>query len=94
MSGRRPLNLGTAPSQPPGEAGQIVRWIDRAFRALELASNEDLATFFDEFGHEGTLVETRTIDLNTPSAANVAAVVATLISDVKKRGSRRKREET
>ncbi len=68
MSGRRPLNLGTAPSQPPGEAGQIVRWIDRAFRALELASNEDLATFFDEFGHEGTLVETRTIDLNTQGA--------------------------
>lgn len=90
MSGKRPYNFGTAPR----DAKALIPWIDRAFRQLESASQEDLATVFDEYGSTGPLTPTRTIDLVTPSVANLAAVLATLVDDIKKRGSRRSREET
>jgi hypothetical protein len=91
MSGKRPFNFGTP---PVGARDPMVQWIDRAFRQIEIASQEDLSTVFDEYSYTGTLTETREVDLTTPSVANLAAVLATLIVDIKKRGSRRKREET
>lgn len=90
MSGKRPYNFGS----PPGsERTPTVQWIERALRQIETASQEDLATVFDEYGHTGTLTPTRTIDLAAPTAANVAAVLATLVADIKQRGSKRSREE-
>lgn len=38
------------------------------------------------YGITGTLTPTRTIDVSTPTAANAAAVLATLLDDLKQRG--------
>lgn len=91
MSGKRPYNFGAPPGASTSDP--VVQWIGRALREIENQSQDDITTVFDAYGFTGTLTETREIDLAAPSAANIAAVFATLISDVKKRGARRTRED-
>lgn len=60
------------------------------FRELERASHEgDLTEIAQNYTLSGTLTPTRTLNLTSPTAANIAAVLGTFISDLKKGGSNR-----
>lgn len=76
----RPLTLGS-PSDLPG--------VVRALREIENASFDSIETVADAYTISGTFTETRTLNVTTPSTANLAAVLATIITDLKKRGAKR-----
>lgn len=83
----RPVFLQGAPMGTPE---QKLQWLEDAVRNLAGASTDqnpvDIAS---EYTITGTLTPTRSIDVTTPTAANIAAVLATLISDLQKGGSTR-----
>lgn len=60
-----------------------------ALREIERASYEEIAEVADAFTISGTLTETRTLDVDSPSSANLAAVLGTLIADLKRRGTKK-----
>lgn len=64
-------------------------WVRQCLREIETASYEDVSEVADGFTVDGTFTETRTLDLDSPSEANIAAVLATFITDMKKRGAKR-----
>lgn len=68
-------------------------WAIRALREIELASFEDIEATFDEYTVEGTITETRTFNAATASATDLRNVLATIISDIQKRGSKRQLNE-
>lgn len=75
-----------------GDAGgddDFARWVKAALKEIEMASFDDIQTVADAYSITGTLTETRAINVTTPTAANCAAVIATLLNDLKKRGARR-----
>lgn len=76
----RPISLG--------QLGSMTD-IQRALRDIERASREGIENVADSFSITGTLTETRSLNVDTPSLANIAAVLGTLISDLKKRGAKR-----
>jgi hypothetical protein len=78
----RPLALG-APIP-----GRELEWIQQALREVEDASYEDIAEVADAFSANAAFTETREVNVSAPTAANLAAVLATLLSDLKKRGSK------
>lgn len=78
----RPLALGTV------IPGREMEFIMAALREIENASYEDIAEVSDAFDANSTFTETRTINVTAPSVANLAAVLATFISDMKKRGAK------
>lgn len=77
------LMLGT-----PTGAGD-VGWAHRALKTIERASFEDIETLFDDLTISGTYTDTRTLDADTATLADLIAFVATLISDIQKRGQNR-----
>lgn len=79
----RPLSLGS-----PIKDGDL-RWIMDALREIERASYEDIAEVADAFAVTGSLTETRTLDVGSPTAANIAAVLGTLLADLKRRGTKK-----
>lgn len=81
-----PVSLGYPLTDSP-EA--FMEWVKTAMRTIEEASYEDIAEVADGYTITGTLTETRDINVTTPTAANVAAVLATLITDLKRRGQKR-----
>mgnify|MGYP001316376375 CR=1 FL=1 len=70
-------------------AGQELQWVMDALCEIERASYEEIAEVADAFTISGTLTETRILDVDSPSAANLAAVLGTLIADLKRRGTKR-----
>ncbi len=81
----RPVSFGSAPSDPKA----FRDWIVRAFRQVDIASNDiDPARIADAFT-VSNYTETRTLDAGTATATDIANVLATLIDDLKKRGSKR-----
>lgn len=77
----RAISLG----QPLND-NDFAKWALEALREIERASYEDIAEIADSYNVTGTLTETRDLDVDTPTAANIAAVLGTLIADLKKRG--------
>lgn len=81
-----PLSLG----QPLGNSPEaFMEWVRVALKEIERASYEDIAEVADGYTITGTLTETRDLDVTTPSTANIAAVLGTLITDIKRRGQKR-----
>ncbi len=83
----RKLALG----QPPTNASleDRVKWIERAIQKISQASHDiDVFDIADKFVITN-LTEDRTIDVNSTSLAELADIVGTLISDMKKRGAKR-----
>ena len=81
-----PVSLG----QPLGNSSEaFMEWVRVALNIIETASYEDIAEVADGYTITGTLTETREINVTTPTAANVANVLATLITDLKRRGQKR-----
>lgn len=70
----------------PLNDNDFAKWALEAFREIERASYEDIAEIADSYSITGTLTETRDINVTAPTAANLAAVLGTLITDLKKRG--------
>ncbi len=61
----------------------------RALRDIETASREDIETVADGFSVSGSFTETRSLNVTAPSTANIAAVLATFLTDLKSRGQTR-----
>lgn len=78
----RRLALG-APS-----AGNFMEWVIRSLKQIEQASAEDIAEVADAYTIEN-LTPTRTLVVSTATAADVAAVLGTFITDMKNRGAKR-----
>lgn len=68
-------------------------WYQRALKIIEEASYEDAETVFDEYTVTGAFTETRTLDTATATTADLVALLATLITDIQKRGSKRNPNE-
>lgn len=80
----RRLTLGQ-----PISSADFARWATEALREIERASYEEAVEVADAFTITGTLTETRDLDVSTPTAQNIADVLATFINDLKKRGTNR-----
>ena len=75
----------------PGNAAtdQRLDWCIRAIQELARAANEDPIKVFDSYATDATVAVTRTLNVTSPSPSNIAAVIATLIADLKRRGVKR-----
>lgn len=80
-----PLSLGANPRQ----GDQLLQWCLQALRQIESASREDIAEIADSYSHTGTLTATRDVNITSPTAANLAAVLATFLQDMRQRGVNR-----
>jgi hypothetical protein len=78
----RPVSLG----QPLGN-DDFEKWALESLREIERASYEDIAEVADAYSITGTLTETRDLNVTAPTAANLAAVLGTLLTDLKRRGT-------
>jgi len=64
------------------------RWLEQAVREIELASQEDASEVSDKFTI-GDYTPTYTLNPASATATDVANVLATLLTDMKKRGRSR-----
>jgi hypothetical protein len=79
--------------QPIGQ-NDFPRWVMEALREIERASFEDAIEVADAYTFvlPDPFTETRELDVETPSTANIAAVLATFIQDLQRRGTTRIRD--
>jgi len=80
----RPISLGPLP--PGAGTDQKLDWIIRSLREIETASVEDAIAVFDSYSSDVPPTPTRQVNVTTPAASNLAAVLASLIADMRKRG--------
>lgn len=80
----RPISLLGAPIK-----GQENNWYMNALREIERASKEENYDVADKFTIENLTTPTYTLDVATATAADIAAVLGTLLTDMKKRGQNR-----
>jgi len=80
----RPVSLGPLP--PGATSDQKLDWIIRALREIENASAEDAIAVADSYGANSTYPTTRQLNVTSPTAANIAAVLASFLADLRKRG--------
>jgi hypothetical protein len=71
-------------SQMQGIPPNIQSIFNEIFRASQEADVVDIG---NAFTFTGTYVETRALNLTTPTAANIAAVLSTLIRDMQRGGA-------
>lgn len=69
--------------------GGFETWVIEALRQLEDATAEDIEAVISEFSVTGTLTEQRTFNAGTATATDLRNVLATMISDIKKRGQKK-----
>lgn len=80
----------TLPNFPPNASiEQKLNAIIEALRDIERASNEDPVEVFDAYSSNDTATVTREINVSSPSTSNLAAVLATLVADMQRRGVKR-----
>jgi hypothetical protein len=77
------LNLGKQ-----GMNEGIETFVQRSFRTLEEASNEDAMVIADSYT-VSNFTDTRSLNAGTATLAQLAAFVATFISDLQKRSINR-----
>jgi len=83
----RPISLPPAPPSPDAETRW--QWIAACFQEIERASQEDVAQILDSYSANATPSATRNVDVVSPTAANLAALLATLVADFQARGVNR-----
>lgn len=81
----RAISLGA----PPQDPAAFRDWVIRAFRQIEIASNDIAAEKVADAFTVSNLTETRALDVSAATASDVAEVLGTLLSDLKRRGSKR-----
>jgi hypothetical protein len=77
------LNFG---APPPND---FAAWVEDCFREIERASLEDVESIVSEFRVTGTVTTLRTINAETATVDDLRNFVATLITDIKRRGQKR-----
>jgi len=80
----RPISLGPLP--PGAGTDQKLDWIIRSLREIENASAEDAIAVADSYGANSAYPTTRQLNVTAPTAANIAAVLASFLGDLRKRG--------
>ena len=80
----RPVSLGPLP--PAASTDQKLDWIIRSLREIENASAEDAIAVADSYGANSTYPTTRQVNVTSPTASNIAAVLASFLADLRKRG--------
>ena len=70
-----------------------TQWAFNALKQIEQASYEDIEGTFDDFTITGTFTETRTLNASTATLSDVVAFIATMVSDIQKRGQNRNPNE-
>ena len=80
----RQVSLGPLP--PRAGTEQTLDWLIRAVREFENASTEDPIAVAGSYGANSTYPTTRQLNVTSPTAANIAAVLASFFSDPRKRG--------
>lgn len=74
---------------PPQDPAAFREWIIRAFRQIETASNDIAAEKVADAFTVSNLTETRSLDAASATTSDVAEVLGTLLTDLKRRGSKR-----
>jgi hypothetical protein len=72
--------------QMPGVPQSVQAIFNEIFRA---SSEADIVDIGAEYTISGSFTETRTLNVAAPTAANIAAVLATLLTDLKNGGARK-----
>jgi hypothetical protein len=80
----RPVSFGPLP--PGAGTEQKLDWIIRSLREIENASVEDAIAVADSYSANSTFTPTRQLNVTAPTAANIAAVFASFLGDLRKRG--------
>ena len=80
----RPVSFGPLP--PAATTDQKLDWIIRSLREIENASAEDAIAVADSYGASAPFTPTRQLNVTAPTAANIAAVLASFLADLRKRG--------
>jgi len=80
----RPITL--APSPAGNDPAAWFQWIKACLAEIERASQEEPAQIFDSYSSDIPATITRQINVTTPTAPNLAALLATLIADMQARG--------
>lgn len=66
-----------------------VDWLVSAmFKVAKWAKDNDISVLADAFSYSGTLTELRALPADTGTADDVRNVLATLLSDLRERGSK------
>jgi hypothetical protein len=77
-----------APPVTVGTRDETMAWVINSLTEIEKASYEDIATVSDEFTVTNP-VPTRSLNVSTATANDVAKVLGTLLVDLQNRGSKR-----
>jgi hypothetical protein len=80
----RPVSLGPLP--PGAGTDQKLDWIIRSLREIENASAEDAIAVADSYSANSVFTPTRQLNVTSPTATNIAAVLASFLADLRKRG--------
>jgi hypothetical protein len=80
----RPVSFGPLP--PAASTDQKLDWIIRSLREIENASAEDAIAVADSYGANSNFTTTRQLNVTAPTASNIAAVFASFLADLRKRG--------
>jgi hypothetical protein len=83
----RPVSFGPLP--PNASPEETQDWIVRSLREVENASVENPIAVFDSYSSNSTFTTTRQVNVTAPSLANLATVLASLIADMRKRGTKK-----
>lgn len=66
-----------------------IGWAIRSLKAIEAASFEDIEATMDDFTITGSFTETHELNVATAALGDLIAFVATMVSDIQKRGQNR-----
>lgn len=66
-----------------------LNWVHRALKKIEAATVEDIEQVVADFTVTGTYTETRALDASSATLPDVIAFIATLVTDIQKRGQHR-----
>lgn len=72
-----------------GSVEQRLKSIEAALQVIASATQEEPIRVFDSYSSDSAATVTRQVLIGAPTTANVAAVLATLIADMQKRGVNR-----
>lgn len=83
----RPVTV-PPPPEDLTDMALLARWFRDLANEIETASRDaDVVDLATQFTVMGTLTETYSINLSSPTAANVAAVLATFLANMARGGS-------
>lgn len=71
------------------QSDKDLAWAFNAIHQIELATYEDVEATMNDLTITGTFTPTRTLNAATATHADLLAFVATMVSDIQKRGQNR-----